>query len=206
MSDAGNLIIDPGVPIAKIKKALNFQLSSVDAALVTHLHRDHCRAAGDMAKAGVDCYMLQETADSLGMNGHRTRIIEPLGQFKVSGFTILPFQAQHDVPNVGFLISSGQSKLMYLVDSFYCRYRFKGLTHICLAVNWSRKTILPNLNPTRKKRLYKSHMSLESAVKLLQANDLSKVREIHLLHLSSDNSDPEYFKDTIQKIRLYSLL
>ena len=161
--------------------------------------RDHCKAAPDIAKAGIDCYMLQETADSLKMNGHRTRIIEPLKQFKVSGFKIMPFPAQHDVPNVGFLISDGESKLMYLVDSFYCRYRFSGLTHICLGVNWSRKTILPDLNPTRKKRLYKSHMSLENAVKMLKANDLSKVREIHLLHLSSDNSDPEYFKDTIQK-------
>jgi phosphoribosyl 1,2-cyclic phosphodiesterase len=198
-SESGNLIIDPGVTIAKIKKDLGFNLSSIDAAIVSHCHGDHSKGVPGLAKAGVDCYMLQETADAIKFSGHRLSVITPMEQFAVKGLKILPFPAQHDVPNVGFLISDGKDKLMFLVDSFYCKYRFNGLTIIAMAVNWSRETILPTLNPTRRKRLYKSHMNLESAVKMLKANDLSTVREIHLLHLSSDNSDPEFFCDTIRK-------
>jgi phosphoribosyl 1,2-cyclic phosphodiesterase len=64
--------------------------------------------------------------------------------------------------------------------------------------NYSRKTLSKDLDPAQRKRLYKSHMSLETLLKFLAANDLSMVREIHLLHLSDDNSDEAMFRETIQ--------
>jgi phosphoribosyl 1,2-cyclic phosphodiesterase len=199
-TDKGNLLIDPGVPIAKIKKALGFSLSAVSACLTSHQHGDHSKGVSSIALAGIDCYLTAPAAEALKMNGHRTHIIEPLEQFGVAGFKILPFPAQHDVPNVGFLISDGSDKLLYLCDSFYCHYRFQGLTVIALGVNYSKETMNPELNHVRKQRLYHSHMSLENAIKFFKANDLSKVREIHLLHLSRDNSDPEMFKKKIQSV------
>jgi phosphoribosyl 1,2-cyclic phosphodiesterase len=152
-----------------------------------------------VAAAGIDCYMLQDTAKSLTLNGHRSKLVTPLQQLRVAGFDVLPFPAQHDVPNVGYLIGDGTDKLLFLVDSYYCKYRFQGLTIIALAVNWSRLTMSMELHPVRQKRLFKSHLSLENAVHMLKANDLSAVREIHLIHLSGDNADPEYFRETIMR-------
>ena len=43
----------------------------------------------------------------------------------------------------------------------------------------------------------RSHMSLENCKELLRANDLSKVKEIHLLHLSDENSVEDQFKKEI---------
>jgi phosphoribosyl 1,2-cyclic phosphodiesterase len=34
-----------------------------------------------------------------------------------------------------------------------------------------------------------SHFSLEHAIGMLEANDLSKLEEIHLIHLSSNNAN-----------------
>jgi len=204
--NSGNLLIEAGVPINKIKKALDFKLSGVSACLISHQHLDHAKAVHGIAKAGVDCYMLKETAQALKFEGHRLRVIEPLRQFKVSGFSVLPIPINHEdvrtgerVPGVGFLISDGVDKLFFYIDSFYCKYRFSGLSIIALGVNYSKQTLDPDLNTARKKRLYRSHMSLENAIKLLKANDLSKVREIHLLHLSKDNADPDYFKSEVMK-------
>ena len=46
----------------------------------------------------------------------------------------------------------------------------------------------------------RSHFSLENVKEFLQANDLSKVQEIWLLHLSDGNSDAERFKREIQEL------
>ena len=204
--DAGSLLIDPGVTISKVKKALNFKLSEISACLISHQHLDHAKAVKDIAKAGIDVYCLPETAQALKFGGHRLKVIEPMRQFKVGSYSIVPIEINHQdvitgerIPGVGFLISDGTDKLLYYIDSFYCKYRFGQLGIIALGVNYSKKTMNPGLNTARKRRLYKAHMSLETAIKFFKANDLSKVREIHLLHLSRENANGDYFKSEVQK-------
>ena len=51
-----------------------------------------------------------------------------------------------------------------------------------------------------KNRLLTSHFSLENVKEFLKANDLSRVQEIHLLHLSDGNSDAERFKREIMAV------
>lgn len=172
----------------------------------TIIDGDHSKAVKDIAKMGIDVYCLEETSQALKFNGHRLKTVLPLQVFEIGKFSVISFSLEHQdvrtgerIPNIGFLISDGEDKLLYATDTFYIKNRFKGLTHICLGINWSQKTLNPNLNTARKKRLYKSHMSLETAIRFFKANDLSQVREIHLLHLSSENSDPEYFKSEIMK-------
>jgi len=204
--DAGSLLIDPGVTISKVKKVLNFKLSRILGCLCSHHHADHSKAIHGIAKAGIDCFMLQETAQALKFSGHRLNVIEPLRQFKIGSYSIVPIEINHQdvitgerIPGVGFLISDGTDKLLYYIDSFYCKYRFGQLGIIALGVNYSKKTMNPGLNTARKRRLYKAHMSLETAIKFFKANDLSRVREIHLLHLSRENANGDYFKSEVQK-------
>lgn len=200
-ADISTLIIEAGVSLPAIKKALDFKLSSIRACLVTHSHMDHCKGARDLMKTGVDCYMTAETAETRGLAGHRLNIIEPLKQFKIEGWTVLPFPTIHDTPgSVGYLIENSGEKCLFLTDTHYCKYRFKGLNIIAIECNWSKQTIAPDLDPVVKRRLYKSHMSLERVEKFMKANDLSTVREIILLHLSEGNSDAELFKSRIQAV------
>jgi phosphoribosyl 1,2-cyclic phosphodiesterase len=51
-----------------------------------------------------------------------------------------------------------------------------------------------------KSRILKSHFSLENVKEFLKANDLSKVQEIWLLHLSNGNSDAERFKREVMEL------
>ena len=48
-------------------------------------------------------------------------------------------------------------------------------------------------------RIMQSHFSLENAIGLLKANDLSKLQEIHLIHLSNNNSNATHIKNSIQE-------
>ena len=74
------------------------------------------------------------------------------------------------------------------------------MSHILLETNFSKDTIAPDLDPEVKRRLYRNHMSLETAKDFLRANDLCQVKEIHLLHLSSGNSDAALFRAEIEKL------
>ncbi len=56
------------------------------------------------------------------------------------------------------------------------------------------------VEPALKNRLLKSHFSLENVKEFLKANDLGKVQEIWLLHMSNGNSDSERFKREVQEL------
>lgn len=193
-----NLMIECGIsPKTMIQKWV--KIHEIRACLVSHSHRDHCKYAGDLMQRAIDTYMTQETADSLNLSGHNLHIIKPLKQFSIDAWKILPFPTEHDTPgSVGFLLQKGAYKLLFLTDSYFCRYAFKGLTEIAIEANWSESTLSPNIDPVVEQRLRKSHFNLERVLDFLGANDLSKVRAIHLLHLSDSNSDEAMFKKAVQ--------
>ena len=161
----------------------------------------------DLTKAGIDVYMSQGTADALGATGHRIKIVRAGKQVGIGTFAVLPFETEHDAPEpLGFLLASeAGGKLLYLTDSAYCRYRFRGLTHIMLECNYAEDILRANVAngsvpAEMKRRLLRTHFSLESVKELLRANDLSRVREIWLMHISSSNGDAAFFKKEVQKI------
>jgi len=168
-------------------------------------HGDHSKAAKDLMKAGVEVYTSRGTAEALGLDSHRLNIIRAREQFRLGAWTVLPFEAEHDAAEpLGFLLASDGEKLLYATDTFYLRYRFSGLTHILLEVNFAQDILDANvesgLSPAHRRRVMRSHMSLQTAKEFLRANDLSKVWEIWLCHLSDGNSDAERFKREIQAL------
>ena len=201
------VLIECGLPWKQIQQGIGFRTSELAGCLISHEHKDHCRAVQDIMKAGIDCYMSQGTAEALGISGHRLHIIKAKQQFRIGTWTILPFETQHDAAEpLGFLLANqAGEKLLYATDTYFIRYRFQGLTHIAVECNYSLDILKRNVEAGAvpkelKSRILKSHFSLENVKKFLMANDLSKVQEIWLLHLSDGNSDAERFKHEIQAL------
>lgn len=202
------LLLDAGIPLKRIAQALDFRVRDLAGCFVTHSHGDHSKAAKELAKAGIDVYTSQGTLDACALSGHRFKPVKALKELRVGTFTVLPFDVQHDAPEpLGFLFSSNHSgeKLLYFTDTYYIKYRFSGLTHIMGECNYSmdivQKSVENGYIPRDLvPRLIKSHMSLEHFLELLRANDLSRVREIYLLHLSQNNSDENRFKEAVQRL------
>ncbi|MEK5038814.1 MBL fold metallo-hydrolase [Sporosarcina sp. FSL K6-3457] len=198
------LLIELGVQFKKIQRALNYETSKVAAALISHSHKDHCKGVQGALDASVDVYMSETTEREIGIQHNRIRRYENKKQFRVGTFTILPFDVQHDVENHGFLIQSDNGiKLLFATDTYYVKYRFTGLTHLMIECNYSRKILDENVESGRipeflANRIIGSHFSLENLLEFLKANDLSRVQEIHLLHLSDTNSNEEEFKRAVQ--------
>lgn len=201
------LLIECGLPWKQIQQGINFRTSELAGCLVSHEHKDHCKAVLDVMKAGIDCYMSKGTAEALGLSGHRLHIVRALQQFQLGGWTVLPFDVQHDAKEpLGFLLANkAGDKHLYATDSYYLKYKFRGLTHILVECNYALDILRKNVTdgvvpPAVKDRVLRSHFSLENVKDFLRANDLSEVREIHLLHLSDNNSDAERFKREIQEL------
>ena len=201
------VLLDAGIPVKALQVGSGFRLRQFAGCLITHAHKDHSKAAAGLARLGMDIYTSQGTIDACGLAGHRMHPVKALEEFQLGTFQVLPFDVEHDVPEpLGFLLTSTATgeKLLYFTDTYFVRYHFTGLTHIMAECNYSREGIQRSVEAgyipiERVPRLMKSHMSLEHLLDMLRANDLRKLRQIYLLHLSSDNSEEQRFREEVQK-------
>lgn len=199
-------LIDIGIPWKRVQEATEFTTSSLDFVLVTHRHLDHSGYIKEAIRAGIDVYAIKDVWNSNGISSHRAHIITSMKQFQIKNLTILPFSVPHDVENVGFLIADDRGdKMLYLTDCYYSPFIFKNLTLIAVECNYSsdilKRNVGAGLVPKElKSRILKSHFSLENVKEFLKANDISRIREIWLIHLSDGNSNAERFKREIQEL------
>ena len=204
------LLIDCGLTGPQLQKALNFESSKLCGCLVSHAHMDHARAVPWLASRGIPCYASLEAIRDLyqripALHLHRVMSINVEVPAMIGEWCVVPFEVVHDAPGtLGFVITAPSAeRLLYLTDSCYSRHTFPGLTHIAVECNHSAEIMRDNvmagkIDRTRFSRTSHTHMSLERLLEMLAANDLSKVVEIHLLHLSDENSNEAEFKKAVE--------
>ena len=197
------LLIECGVNIKEIKKALDFNLSKVAGCLVSHEHGDHAKSIKEVMAAGIDVYATEGTHTACNtLINHRSKVLRSM--ITVGGFKISAFDIRHDAAEpCGFLINHPEcGNTLFLTDTFYCPYTFKNLHNIIVECNFSEKIIRERLAEMEflKNRIFQSHMSLETCKEFLKANDLSQTNNIVLIHLSDGNSDEAYFKSEITQL------
>lgn len=204
---SSKLLLECGVAFSEIKEAIDFRFSDVDGCVLSHEHRDHSRSAKEVMKAGIDLFASRGTLDALNLSGHRAIPVSPKQTFRIGAWTVAAFETQHDASeSLGFLIGTDTGdKLAFITDSYFLKYRFTGLTHLMIECNFSEEILDQNMAAGRlhfgmRSRLYQSHFSLENVKDFLRANDLSSLREVHLIHLSNTNSNSKLFKREIAAI------
>lgn len=202
------LLLECGIPFKKLQKALEYQVSRLDGCLVSHAHLDHAKCVCTLSSYGVDVYADSDTFDLYGMSRIGDCSISVSGgiPFQIANhWLVLPFEGRHDIPCLGYQVSDGEDTLVFSTDTGYCRYTFPGMTILMIEANFSEKILWENcdkglLDRKRANRVFANHMSIERVVEMLKANDLSKLREVRLLHLSDSNSDEVLFKRMIQEV------
>lgn len=205
------VMLDCGLPWKKIRELLKFNTSGIEGVLLTHRHMDHCRGAKDAAKSGLDIYASRPTFDALQIPEHRANVIDGgkwnrPRQFQIGTWTVFPFDVVHDTEGaLGFyMVNLEGEAFLYLTDTAYSPVRFANLRVIAAECNFVGSILTENILEGRVpwfvgRRIRRSHCSLETFIELLRANDLSRCREIWLLHLSSGNSSEERMKREIQE-------
>lgn len=191
----------------KVQKSLQYRTRDIAGCLITHEHGDHAKYTDQYLKNGINCYMTKGTKKAKKIESHRLYTVKAKQETRIGSWSILPFEVEHDAAEpIGFLLQSTQGyKVLYLTDTKYCKYSFKGLTHLMLEVNYIYEKIQENVqlglvHQGLANRVMDSHFSLEYALKLLKANDLTQLQQIHLIHLSNTNSDARYIKEQVQQV------
>lgn len=206
-NDAEAIIIECGLPLLEAKKALAFNISKICGCLLTHEHGDHSGHIQEFLNSRLPIYASPGTISAIETRGAFLPIpLKACVKKQIGNFTILPFDVKHDAAEpLGFLIKHPEiGLLLFATDTYYLPYTFAGLTNIMIECNYQidilEKGITEGRIPaTLRDRTLQSHMSLDTCKEALLANDLTKVNNIILLHLSDNNSNAGEFKDDIHK-------
>lgn len=186
------ILLECGVSHKQLQKLAGFSLSDIKACLVSHEHKDHAKCVDELIRRGMEVYMSYGTARAL--ENESATLIENMEQFNVGSFDIVPFTTFHDAAEpLGFLIKSriDGDVLAFATDTVNLRYKFPGLNILAIEANYDRRILdrCEKLPEKVRHRITNSHMEIETLCDYLRSLDLSKCREIHLLHLSDAMSD-----------------
>jgi len=206
-NDNEALIIEAGCKFADVKRALGFNVRKVVGCLITHEHGDHAAHVKEFLAGAVEVYTSAGTAQSLKLEGNRKPAICKAGALLTLGrFRILPFETKHDSAEpLGFLLQHPETgTVLFATDTYYLPCTFRGLNNVLIECNYRNDLLNENIEAGRipaavKNRTLTSHLSYKHCLEALQANDLTGVNNIVLIHLSDGNSNAEEFREGISK-------
>ena len=152
-------------------------------------------------KAGIDVYANEHTFGHHGLSKHRrAKVVADKSFVRLGAFHVRCFELHHDVPTLGFGIreTATNEYLLFAIDTSHITQRFKcAFSIIMLEVSYDKEILqervdTKDIDEALAKRLLTSHMEKQNALRYLTEHcDLSKCREIHLLHMSDGNIDRE---------------
>lgn len=205
-----SLLLEAGLRESALKNMIwqkGYLMANLNGCLVTHEHKDHSASAVFISKLGIPIYASKGTLSKLDgvLCWH---VLKAGVTSKVYTFDVLPFKIQHDaVEPLGFLLYSrtAKEKMLYATDTYYLKNKIPDVDYLMIEANYSLDILKANVNSGEvnealAKRVIKSHMSIDHLVEALKAADLSKLREVYLMHLSNDNSNAEEFKRKVQEV------
>lgn len=202
---SSHILIECGIRLDKIAKSIPVNLTELNGCLITHEHKDHSLSAEKLLRY-CHIFASKGTLEELSIESYKYKQheIKHNQALRIGTFTVIGFNVQHDAKEpLGYLIYSDatKEKLLFATDTFYIQSKFAKLNYIMIECNYAKDIIdKNNMNTMVKSRLYSSHFELNNVKEFLKTNDLSKVKEIYLMHLSDGNSDEARFKHEIMAL------
>lgn len=186
--DGKTIILDAGIGLKEIKIGLDFNISKVSGAFISHIHQDHSKSADALRNMGIpvfEPYLTENTYESADYDGFRIR----------------SFPLPHDgVSNRGCLITCPDgSKVLYMTDYEYCEYTFKkqNIETMLIECNYSMEVSDEQANLAH---VLRGHASLDVTKGIIAANKTDKMRTVIACHLSEKNADSAQIKTELQEV------
>lgn len=182
------LLLDAGVQAQTILRGIDHRLQDVVGCLITHEHKDHCRAVETLSARGIECYGSHGTRKAVPQL-HATKLPISLGPFVCRCFPV-----GHDALDpCGWLILNRETgeRMVYATDCCGLYNTFPGTNYWLIECNYMDELLTQDMPASVTGRLANSHMSLARLLEVFAANDLSPCRQIVLCHASRERLDPQ---------------
>ena len=206
------LLLDFGCEPNKILRGIDYKVSDVCGACLTHSHGDHVKAYRWILQNGIPIYTNDETAEHFEtisgekMIGKPERIPFEMGSFHVTGFYLPHTTRDKDTgalipcPNFGYLIKNGDETFLYATDYEYIPYTFKSqkINYMLLECNHMDDSL--ERDSAKYEHVLKGHSSVSTVRDIILANKTPDLRNVILCHPSNENADPDRMKSEIQQV------
>lgn len=203
------ILLEAGLRWRDMLRAFPDGIRGIQACLITHEHKDHCKSAENVMRLGISTVMSAGTFRELGIGSQEdfpSLITAGSGDVvEIASWRIIPVKAMHDaVEPLAFLLMHlpTQQTVLYATDTYMLPNRYPGINYWLVECNFVSEKAEELLQDTAKAPLYdrlmKSHMSLERLLTALEENDLSNTKKIVLVHISQERGDNERMKAQVQ--------
>ncbi len=160
----------------------------------SHPPLDHSKSLNDFNSMGIPVFAPYEKFEP----HFYTKIY---GEFEVKDFPLTTTDNSwthtnadgSECPCYGFLITHPEmGRMIYATDTELIKWRFKGINHILLGVNYD-KNLIGNEDSAKVNHVYRGHMSIDTACDFVKANNSKDLQNVIMCHLSKNNADKDLF-------------
>lgn len=202
-----NILIECGITYKKLQEACDFKLTSLHGVLVSHEHKDHSKCVEQLLKSGIPVYLSQGTARALELPEKLLDLATEMAageQFTVGTIDIMPFSTFHDAQEpLGFVMQSQVDGdiFAFATDTVNLPYNFPGVSILAVEANFQTSILerCERMPEKTRHRIANTHMEIDKLCECLRRMDLSRCREIYLLHLSSATSHEGQFIHKVER-------
>lgn len=174
-SDNGkHLILDMGIPIADIKKGLDFDIEHVVAGICTHVHKDHSLSVSKLRSMGIPVWT-PYTSDKVRQRTH-------LGSFEVECMDV----PHNGTPCRAYLIRIDGTTIFYCTDFEYVAYKLdkQNINVMLIELNYQKDRIDGNDHLTH---VVLGHAEEQTTIGVIK-NNMKRLRKVILCHMSKSGA------------------
>lgn len=198
MNDKEILLLDLGVSEKVIKKAIDFRISDVVGAVVTHSHLDHAKAVKDFENMGIPVFAPYKSLEPMSFKDGSQVKVQAFDLTDKNGKFMHTNNDGSECPCYGFLIEhEDMGKMLYITDTELVKWRFSGINHILISCNYQKKYISDS---AKRNHVLRGHMELETVKGFIKANKSNALRTVILCHMSGDSCNAEECLSEVKKV------
>ena len=193
------LLLDLGVSEKTIKKGIDWKISNVVGAAISHGHKDHSLSVKDFKSIGIPIIApyLCDSCKSMNIGGFT---VKPFDLTTIDGNWTHTDADGTPCPIYGFLITHKEmGRMLYITDCEVIKWKFKDIDHILLGVNYD-KDMVDWSNPAKNNHVFRGHLSIDTACDFVKANYSDSLQNVIMCHLSSENADSDSFIEKMKKV------